>query len=598
MCKVKSLRLLVLWAVLTLLVSLVLQFVMPGSSAMAEDITLRYDDDVAVRFKIYGCPSCSNYQGVLFSLPDGVPSAVLTAVQYYYKSSKYPTKPTFFVSKPDQKTFLAYGLSQTVTKAGWQTFTFPTPVVVSDDFWFIITRHTTDANCAQDSKNDAKRSFMGSNVNEVDQKTDGDFLIRAIIRPEAHVGEGQPFATIQAAIDAVEPDVPIIVHDGVYTENVTVYKRLPIRSLGGAGTTVVTSADPSRDAFLVTADGVSISGFTIRGGTGTSSAGVRIEESSGCLVSGNVILGNTHGIYVSEGSTMNILLENECKFNTYGIYVDGSQNYVSGNKIHRNTAPTGSAVFLSSAAAGNMLRFNSITVDAGTEPGLASSAQVYNQNILEGASAIDNWWGSDSGPFNTGGEGCRLGENVLFDPWLTMAPLRVRTGFTSTGDYTFAATETMTLVLKHGVGTPVVSVANFQDNPAGKFPTTSIGKWIDVLFHSTDGVESAEIRLYYNQTDIDAARVKEGSLRLYWWDGQRWKVCSDSHVDKEGDFVSATVKSLGKPNLGNMGGTLFAAGTFSKGFAWWVIPIIIVAVLVLLIAFRLFWVLVVKGERS
>jgi len=37
---------------------------------------------------------------------------------------------------------------------------------------------------------------------------------------ELHVGQGQPYLAIQAAIDDADDDDFVIVHDGTYTENV------------------------------------------------------------------------------------------------------------------------------------------------------------------------------------------------------------------------------------------------------------------------------------------------------------------------------------------------------------------------------------------
>ena len=177
--------------------------------------------------------------------------------------------------------------------------------------------------------------------------------------------------------------------------------------------------------------------------------------------------------------------------------------------------------------------------------------------------------------------------------------MRVKTVASSTGEYTADARgETSITVTKQGSGTPVVSVASFAENPAGKFPTKAMGKWVDVLFSSADGVEEAEISVFYTADEI--AGLKEGSLRLYWWDieKEKWKACSKSGVDKISDFVWAKVDLKSRPSVTDLNGTYFAVGLAKGGFSWWVIPLIIVIVVILLIAFRLFWVLVVKSERG
>ena len=120
---------------------------------------------------------------------------------------------------------------------------------------------------------------------------------------------------------------------------------------------------------------------------------------------------------------------------------------------------------------------------------------------------------------------------------------------------------------------------------------------MDVLFSSTDSIDQVEIRQYY--TASEAAAVKEGSLRLFWWNGKRWKVCSKSSVDKANDFVWATLDYRSKPKNTDLSGTMFAVGTpKGGGFAWWLIPLIIVIVILVVVVVRLFWVLAVNRRGS
>jgi hypothetical protein len=252
-------------------------------------------------------------------------------------------------------------------------------------------------------------------------------------------------------------------------------------------------------------------------------------------------------------------------------------------------------VYVSDTASGNQLRFNSITIDPGTESDAAASAQVYTQNATEELSATENWWGDASGPANAGGQ---VGDKVLYDPWLIVAPLRVKTVAPQAANFTIdAKTETSVEVVEQGVATPVVTVASFAENPAGELGTKSIGKWVDVLFSDDTNVDEAEIRVYY--ADKDAANLDKGSLRLYWWNGEKWTVCSRSGVDKVSGFVWARVDLKTNPSVAELHGTFFAVGTSkSGGFSWWLALLVIFILAVLLIAFRLFWVLVVKSERA
>ncbi len=86
-----------------------------------------------------------------------------------------------------------------------------------------------------------------------------------------------------------------------------------------------------------------------------------------------------------------------------------------------------------------------------------------------------------------------------------------------------------------------------------------MGKWVDVLVGSGSGLESAEIRVHY--TAQERGDLDEGSLRLYWWNGSKWTLCSDSGVDKSSGFVWAKLDGDGQPGPADLQGTLFAVGT-------------------------------------
>jgi parallel beta-helix repeat protein len=106
------------------------------------------------------------------------------------------------------------------------------------------------------------------------------------------------YPTIQAAIDAASPDDTLIVKDGTYTENVDVTKRLTIKSENGAEVTIVRAAISDDYVFEVTADNVTISGFTITGYPLFRAAvycyGVRYS-----IVSKNIVKGNSIFLYHS-----------------------------------------------------------------------------------------------------------------------------------------------------------------------------------------------------------------------------------------------------------------------------------------------------------
>jgi uncharacterized repeat protein (TIGR01451 family) len=94
---------------------------------------------------------------------------------------------------------------------------------------------------------------------------------------------------IQAAIDNATAGDIICVEDGIYTENVDVYKRLTIRSENGSANCTVNAASLGDHVFEITADYVNISGFNVMGATGGEKGGIYLSYVDHCNVSDNYV---------------------------------------------------------------------------------------------------------------------------------------------------------------------------------------------------------------------------------------------------------------------------------------------------------------------
>lgn len=573
----------VLFAV-ALVLLIVASMVSTTRPVKAETTELYYDDGVPLSNAHYGCPVCSTFQGVRFSLPAGVPSAALISVRFYLGSSG-AAGSYVYVTESDHQTSITASVLDTTAGGGWHTVTL-TGVTVSGDFWVVIKRPTQDVNIYYDGGNDAHRSFNGDSLADLmTYSMDGDLMLRATIRPEIHVGSDQPFKTIQAGVDAASPGVPIIVHDGTYVENVKVDKSLTISSLNGSAKTIVRGANINDNVFTVTADGVSITGFTIENASATDKAGIYIGNANQCAVTNNSITGNNIGIYLAGSSSSGTICNNEIYGNSIAVRIEASKNQITGNYIHGNTASAGSAIYLAASASDNPIHFNKIVNNSNASQG---STAVFNENSAEAVNASLNWWGNTSGPYystNPSGTGDAVSDGVKFTPWLSVEPVAAKSGIATGDPFTLDATaEASTTVIKTGSGTPTIWVASYADNPGGTFPKSSIGKYIDVYFDSTTNVTQTEIRLYY--TAEQTAGLNEGSLRLYWWDSSnsKWEVCKESGVNKVERYVWAKITAATTPSLGDLTGTPFTAGTTSGGFPWLIIVgIAIVLVLVIVI---------------
>jgi len=132
------------------------------------------------------------------------------------------------------------------------------------------------------------------------------------------------YPTIQQAINAASPGETIVVKDGKYIENVKVNKSVTIISENGSANCIVQAA--GGNVFEITADNVTISGFTI---TGAGNAGIYIEANNSVITNNNVT-NNWDGIALLYSNNNSIYLNNFN--NTYNIDTYHSTNYFNSSK--------------------------------------------------------------------------------------------------------------------------------------------------------------------------------------------------------------------------------------------------------------------------
>ena len=114
---------------------------------------------------------------------------------------------------------------------------------------------------------------------------------------------------VEGAKDSMDNTIAgdrICLKDGTHNENVYVDERLTILSENCSTNCIVNATNSNDPVFNVTANYVTISGFTVQNATGTTVAGIRLEEVSYCNMSGNAAANNNYGIYHSNASSNNI----------------------------------------------------------------------------------------------------------------------------------------------------------------------------------------------------------------------------------------------------------------------------------------------------
>ena len=443
---------------------------------------------------------------------------------------------------------------------------------------------------------------------------------------DGHTFGTDAFATIQEGINAVAEGGTVYVAAGIYNEHVIINKTLTLRGAQANVDPTVEGArtDPSLESIIIGTGGgydgaaivielpeategfeVVINGFTIKNPEGDygvilpsspeeppykdaiveyniiTECRYGIEswygQAAGDLIRKNLITNNYYGIesYYWYKTIALQIVENRFTGNEVGIYMCDKETQVERNTFTGNKY--GIYVYYSD---GSEAHYNNIY--GNTEYG------IYN----EGAPAINailNWWGDPSGPhnptLNPGGLGDKVSDNVDFDPWLT-APITVASSKTGTNEWLEFPESRVDVYVD---GSATVYVATYESNPGAGF-MGDIGNYIDVYVPDVSGLTELEIRKYYTDGEIEALGLDERGLKLYWWNGTDWVLCSDTGVNTVENYIWARIRADTTPSLSDLTGTPFGAASI-----WPVGGAILPVNLVELIAPYLLMLIVVAG---
>ncbi|MFA5453299.1 MAG: NosD domain-containing protein [Candidatus Methanomethylophilaceae archaeon] len=142
--------------------------------------------------------------------------------------------------------------------------------------------------------------------------------------------QAHPYNTITEAVNAASAGDTIIVAGGTYAETVAVGKTLEIRAKSGETATVNPGA--GNEGFIITANGVTIHGFTIT----EAGIGTFLNGASSCTITNNSLVDcSIHSIALFNEANTNVILGNTCTGNAgiYNLYIV----YCYGNIVANNT---------------------------------------------------------------------------------------------------------------------------------------------------------------------------------------------------------------------------------------------------------------------
>ncbi|WP_410509796.1 NosD domain-containing protein [Methanosarcina hadiensis] len=204
-----------------------------------------------------------------------------------------------------------------------------------------------------------ENEFGANNASWTDCVSLGEQNSTIYVDDDAPGTDPDTYSSIQEAVDSAAAGSTIIVRDGWYYETVNVDKPLTIISECGPESTVVQSDNPDDCVFYVTADSVTINGFSIIGAGKYSNGrlsnyGIFLYNAHENNICNNILTDNLHGIRLY-GSSNNTIQSNYAISNAdAGIYV----SYSGNNTLYRNIAISNTCGIRLKGSGDNILRHN------------------------------------------------------------------------------------------------------------------------------------------------------------------------------------------------------------------------------------------------
>jgi parallel beta-helix repeat protein len=201
------------------------------------------------------------------------------------------------------------------------------------------------------------------------------------------------FTKIQDAVDAASVGDSIFVYNGTYYENIYIDKTVLLFGEDKEYTIIDGNRAPDKDVVHITADNVTIQGFTIQkcsltGGHPDYNCGIEIRSNNN-IITNNIIKDNVMGIQIGReaggSSNNNRIEENLVTGNSFaGVYVVWSLgNCIANNTISSNTCH---GVFITLYSAGNCVTYN--TIISNSQAGVLIHAA--NNNTLRRNTIVGN----------------------------------------------------------------------------------------------------------------------------------------------------------------------------------------------------------------
>jgi len=207
-----------------------------------------------------------------------------------------------------------------------------------------------------------------------------------------NLNRNEDYETVQQAINAASAGDVIYVGNGLYNENVVVNKTLSL--IGENRFNTIIDGGGSGNVLLITADNVTVTGFTLQNsGSALTVGGVYIDHSVHNKIIGNVMKDNKYGIYLSY-SGGNSIVNNTVFNNSYGIdLVSSADNIISSNNFMRNNRGIWLSISVNNVFSGNNIsssHFEGVLLSASTNNVFSTNRVINNTNGFHTISSTYN----------------------------------------------------------------------------------------------------------------------------------------------------------------------------------------------------------------
>ena len=306
------------------------------------------------------------------------------------------------------------------------------------------------------------------------------FLIESAIYSPALAKEivvdessGMGFKSIQEAVNSSSPEDTVIVRSGTYKENIIVnVTRLTIRSESGKHDAIVKPLDKNESIFLVKADNVTITGFSITGAGETPNyprgfiarnfteaesinrgltteniptsiaeeifktrgsehyrppCGISLENASNCVITENMLFENHRGVRFDNASdntvSKNLFFndgiaasEGSVTNNLTGNIIEKGYillgPWASNNLITENKILNGTGISFACCGAGDVVSYNTIINCSSGVDSYDRSIEIRDNTITDCFHGVDLSFSGGTGIYNNKITNCSIGVNL------------------------------------------------------------------------------------------------------------------------------------------------------------------------------------------